>query len=58
MLDAKLELSMLNEKAENLHLNQKHKKTPKSANVSFELQVKQHEKRGFGSELQLIEGIL
>ena len=59
MLDAKLELNMLKEKAEKLHLNQKHRKNePKGDNASFELQVKQHVKRGLSSEFQLIGGIL
>ena len=50
---------MLKEKAEKLHLNQMpNKSTPKGANVIFELQVKQDEKRGFKSKAQLIESIL
>ena len=59
MLNAKLELRILKEKAEKLYLNQMHNKNaPNGVNVSFKLQAKQHAKWGFKSELKLIESIL
>ena len=59
MLDANLETDMTKKKAQKLHQNQKHdKNTPKLSNASFELQVKQHAKRGFSKELKLINIIL
>ena len=59
ILDAKLETDVLKTKPEMLRQNQKcNKNIPKEANASFELQVKQHVKRGFNKELQLMNFVL
>ena len=51
----KVRVEHVKRKTEISRLNQiRNKNTPKGAGATFELQVKQHTKRGFKSELQLI----
>ena len=53
------ETNMLKAKVNTLNLNKKHNNnTRKGANVRYELQIKQHVKRRFNNESQLIEHIL